>query len=412
MAYSNSPLVNYTLISPNRTVNREHSIDTITIHCVVGQCTVEALGATFVNPARRASSNYGIGYDGRIGLYVEEKDRAWTSSNSGNDARAITIETASDTYAPYAVTDAAFNSLIKLCADICKRNNIKQLLWKNDKNLIGQVDKQNMTLHQWFAATGCPGDYLKSRMETIANEVNKLLGPTPTPSPTPTTTFKPGDLVKIIGTTYYTGAPVPSVVLAKNWYVDSVSGDRVVVNKSEDGTMAIMSPFYAKDLQLVKAAKTSTSNTTTASKPKETTTSKPKETAKTTFAKGDIVQFAGGYHYPSANSYVKTKVAASRAKVLAVAPNALHPYSLRAVNENNNFIYGVYGWVDASDVSTVPTSANKKKTNEAIAKEVIAGTCSDPRWNTWGNGATRVQRLTAAGYNATVIQSIIDKLMK
>ena len=173
---SNSSFVDYTLISPNKTSPRNHKIDTITIHCVVGQCTVESLGAVFASATRKGSSNYGIGKDGRIGMYVEEKDRSWCSSNAANDHRAITIEVASDTTHPYAVTDAAYKALIKLLVDICKRNNIKELKWQGDKSLIGQVDKQNMTVHRWFANKACPGDYLYERHGQIADEVNKQLG--------------------------------------------------------------------------------------------------------------------------------------------------------------------------------------------------------------------------------------------
>ena len=174
---SNSPLVNYTKISPNRSKRRQSKIDTVTIHCVVGQLSVEVLGAGFARSERKASSNYGIGPDGRIGMYVEEKDRSWCSSNWQNDDRAITIEVASDTKEPYAVTDAAYNALIDLLVDVCQRNGIKKLLWKNDKSLIGQVDKQNMTVHRWFAAKSCPGEYLFSRHYQIADAVNaRLLG--------------------------------------------------------------------------------------------------------------------------------------------------------------------------------------------------------------------------------------------
>lgn len=172
---SNSPLVSYTKISPNRTSPRNHEIDTITIHCVVGQCTVERLGEEFAPTTRRASSNYGIGYDGRVGMYCEEKDRSWCSSSSSNDNRAITIEVASDTFDPYAVTDKAFASLIDLVEDICRRNNIKELRWEADPSLIGQIDKQNMTAHRWFAPTECPGDYLFDRFGEIADEVNYRL---------------------------------------------------------------------------------------------------------------------------------------------------------------------------------------------------------------------------------------------
>lgn len=172
---SNSPLISYTKISPNKTSPRYRNIDTITIHCVVGQCSVESLGNIFSAPSRKASCNYGIGKDGRIGMYVEEKDRSWCSSNATNDHRAITIEVASDTSHPYAVNEKAYNSLIELLVDICKRNNIKQLLWKGDKSLVGQVDKQNMTVHRWFANKSCPGDYLYNKHGEIAEEVNKRL---------------------------------------------------------------------------------------------------------------------------------------------------------------------------------------------------------------------------------------------
>lgn len=182
MAYTNSPLVAYTKISPNRTSPRNHVIDTITIHCVVGQCSVETLGNVFAPTSRQASCNYGVGVDGRIGMYCEEKDRSWCTSSSSNDNRAITIEVASDTFHPYKVNDKAYNALIELCADICKRNGIKKLLWKADKSLIGQVSKQNMTVHRWFANKACPGDYLYNLHGAIAEAVNIKLGVSSTES--------------------------------------------------------------------------------------------------------------------------------------------------------------------------------------------------------------------------------------
>ena len=172
---SNSSLVKYTKISPNKTSPRDHAIDTITIHCVVGQVSVERLGERCAPTSKKASANYGIGSDGRVGMYVEEKDRSWCSSNADNDNRAITIECASDSKYPYAINDAVYKTLIELCADICKRNNIKELKWRADKSLIGQVDKQNMTVHRWFAKKSCPGQYIYERLGQIAEEVNKKL---------------------------------------------------------------------------------------------------------------------------------------------------------------------------------------------------------------------------------------------
>ena len=175
MKYTNSSLVNYKKISPNKTSPRNHEIDTITIHCVVGQLSVEAIGNIFAKASNKCSSNYGIGTDGKVGMYVEEKDRSWCSSSSSNDNRAITIEVASDTKHPYKINSAAYKTLIDLCVDICKRNNIKELKWKGDKSLIGQIDKQNMTVHRWFANKACPGDYLYNLHGQIANEVNAKL---------------------------------------------------------------------------------------------------------------------------------------------------------------------------------------------------------------------------------------------
>ena len=173
---SNSALVTYKRISPNKTINRNHVIDTITIHCMAGNLSVEACGDLFARVSKKASSNYGIGSDGRIALYVEEKDRSWCSSNALNDHRAVTIEVANDGGAPdWHVSDKAMTALIELAADICKRNQIKELKWKADKSLAGQVDKQNMTVHRWFAAKACPGDYLYEKHGYIAEQVNLRL---------------------------------------------------------------------------------------------------------------------------------------------------------------------------------------------------------------------------------------------
>lgn len=153
---SNSYLVDYTKASPNNSGTRTHTIDTVSIHCVVGQCSVETLGSLFAQSSRQASSNYGIGYNGKIGLYVDESKRSWCTSSASNDQRAITIEVASDTYSPYKVNTAAYNALIELLADICRRNKgIGRLRWQGNKSLIGQTAKQNMTVHRWFANKAC-----------------------------------------------------------------------------------------------------------------------------------------------------------------------------------------------------------------------------------------------------------------
>ena len=186
MKYTNSPLVNYTKLSPNNSGQRTHSIDRITPHCVVGQLSVEQLGDIFARPTRYASSNYGIGADGRVGMYVEEKDRSWCSSSRENDQRAITIECASDRIAPYAFNTAVWNKLIDLCVDICKRYNKKKLLWlgNKEKSLAYEPksDEVVLTAHRWFGATACPGAWMYGREKKLAEAVTKKLsGDTPKP---------------------------------------------------------------------------------------------------------------------------------------------------------------------------------------------------------------------------------------
>lgn len=173
---SNSSLISMRKISPNRNSPRNHVIDTITIHCYVGQASIENMASWLCNPQAKASANYGIGSDGRIICMVDEADRSWCSSNAANDNRAITIECASDVSDPFRVNDKVYASLIALCTDICKRNGIKELKWKADPSLVGQPDKQNMTAHRWFANKACPGDYLYSHFADIANKVNIQLG--------------------------------------------------------------------------------------------------------------------------------------------------------------------------------------------------------------------------------------------
>ena len=182
MAYTNSSMVAYTKLSPNHSGQRTHSIDRITPHCVVGQCSVETLGNIFYPTSRQASCNYGIGPDGRVGMYVEERNRSWCSSSNANDQRAVTIECASDTTEPYAFKDIVYRTLIKLCVDICKRNGKTKLLWLGDKTkTLGYTPKPDemvLTVHRWFANKSCPGDWLYNRLGDLAAKVTAALGGT------------------------------------------------------------------------------------------------------------------------------------------------------------------------------------------------------------------------------------------
>ena len=180
MGYTNSSLVSYTKISPNRNSPRNHSIDRITPHCYVGQVSVESMAGWLCTAGAQASSNYGIGLDGRIGLFVSEQDRSWCSSSSANDNRAVTIECACDAFDPYAINEQVYNSLINLMTDICRRNGKTKILWFGDKDKTlsyePKAHEMVITVHRWFANKACPGDYIYSRLGKIASEINKRLG--------------------------------------------------------------------------------------------------------------------------------------------------------------------------------------------------------------------------------------------
>ena len=183
MAYSNSPLVSYTKLSPNHSGQRTHSIDRITPHCVVGQLSAESICGCFASTSRQASCNYGIGKDGKISLCVEEKNRSWCSSSNANDQRAITIECASDKSEPYAMNSAVYASLIKLCTDICQRNGKRKLLWLGDKNktlnYAPASDEMVLTVHRWYVNKSCPGDWLYARLGDLAEKVTAALNDSP-----------------------------------------------------------------------------------------------------------------------------------------------------------------------------------------------------------------------------------------
>ena len=174
-----SSIVSYTKLSPNNSGERTMKIDRITPHCVVGQCSVETIGKMFSFPEHKASSNYGIGSDGRIGMFVPENMRSWCSASRANDQRAVTIECASDASEPYAMNDAVYKALVELCTDICKRNGKTVLLWIGDKEkTLSYSPKSNemvLTVHRWFANKSCPGEWLYSRLGELAKTVTNEL---------------------------------------------------------------------------------------------------------------------------------------------------------------------------------------------------------------------------------------------
>lgn len=169
-----SSLATYVSHSPNHSGRRNHKVDTLTPHYMAGNCSIETCAAIFKPTSRKASSNYGIGSDGRIGVYVEEENRAWTSASSANDNRAITFECAN--LADGSLTDKCWNSLVRLCADICRRYGYKGLYY------CGAADYTRLpsgymllTMHKWFADTDCPGPWLSKQFARLANEVNAMV---------------------------------------------------------------------------------------------------------------------------------------------------------------------------------------------------------------------------------------------
>ena len=213
MAYSK--YVNYINLSPNCNAPRNNSIRKITIHHMAGNLSVEQCGNIFADRNRQASSNYGIGSDGRVGLYVDEANRSWCSSNGDNDHQAVTIEVANDVIGGnWHVSDVALAKLIDLCVDICERNHIDRLVFTG--NASG-----NLTLHKYFAATACPGPYLESKMPYIAEEVNRRLNIKDNKPGTSAYIVKEGDtlsaIARIYNTTYqvlaeYNGISNPDLI--------------------------------------------------------------------------------------------------------------------------------------------------------------------------------------------------------
>lgn len=258
---SNSPLVDYTRLSPHYTRMSNKKNKKITIHHMAGNLSVESCGAVF--QTRQGSSNYGIGSDGRVGLYVDESNRSWCSSNADNDKQAVTIEVANDVVGGnWHVSDVALAKLIELCVDICKRNDIKYL------NYTGNASG-NLTMHCWFASTQCPGPYLKSKFPYIAEEVNKRLGVTEIPKDEGTAFagLQDGERVKLIsGAKYKDGRSCPSWLMSKTLYVRDINGDYITISIYKTGSITgVVHKKYLVSLD----------NNTTVSAP--TTTTKPVE---------------------------------------------------------------------------------------------------------------------------------------
>ena len=345
---SNSPLVVYTKLSPNHSGKRTKKIDTITIHCMAGNCSVETCGNLFANSARQASSNYGIGTDGRIALYVDEANRSWCTSSNANDQRAVTIEVANNGGAPdWPVSAKAYAALLDLVTDICKRNGIKRLVWSTSKNdRVNHLNGCNMTVHRDYANKSCPGDYLYNRHGQIAAEVNKRLGITDAGGSTggqtsgnTETGLKVGDVVDFKGTQHYTSAAAKD---AKTCKPGKATITAVAAGKAHPYHLKAISGGGSTVYGWVNAADISTGSTG----------GQTSGNTETGLKVGDVVDFKGTQHYTSAAAKDAKTCKPGKATITAVAAGKAHPYHLKAISGGGST---VYGWVNAADISTGST---------------------------------------------------------
>ena len=280
---SNSSLIDYTKLSPNHSGERTKDTDTISIHCMAGNLTVEACGALFSQSSREASSNYGVGSDGRRALYVPENYRSWCTSNAANDQRAVTIEVANNGGAPdWPISDKAYDSLIELVTDICERNGIKKLVWSTNKDdRINHRNGCNMTVHRDFAAKACPGDYIYERLGQIAKEVNARLGVAEDNPTTDGCDIAKGSTVRVKqGAKAYDGGNLASFVYDRDHVVSEISGDRCVITYGG----VVVAAVRKSDLTLVSGGGTIS----------QTSTSAPSNPASTEIAKGSTVRVKQG----------------------------------------------------------------------------------------------------------------------
>lgn len=294
----------------NYTVGRSgESISKITIHhAVMAKASAKQIANVFVNPNRKASANYCVGYTrGDICCSLYEENRAWTSSSGWNDRKAITMEVANSSIQyPYPISDDTLANIIDLCVDICKRYNFR-LTWTGDQN-------GSLTVHRMFAATACPGEYLMGKMQYIADEVNKRLDEQPAPQPTPT----PSDEYE-----YYTVVRGDCL---------SIIGQRLGVNWKDIASLNnIVYPYTIYIGQKLKIRKKASSAPV-----------KPRH-----YNPGDTVIVSGVGRSTAAGTGACTRsFTSTRAKVILYREGAAYPYAL---NCNNN-MNGVTGWFKASSL--------------------------------------------------------------
>lgn len=411
---SNSSLISYTRMSPNHSGRRNHTIDTITPHCVVGQLSVESLGGVFANSSRQASSNYGIGYDGRVALYVDERNRSWCSSSASNDNRAVTIECASDLSEPYYMNDKVINSLIELCVDICQRNGKDTLLWfGNRSQTLNYTPKSNemvFTVHRWFANKSCPGGYLYNRLGEIAKTVTNKLGGNYTPSAPQQTNDNSGLSVY----------EVAKEVIQGKW---GNGEDRK--NRLERSGYNYTEVQREVNNILGKGNSVGTSNNST----NKNVTTIAKEVIQGKWGNGEDRKRRlqnSGYNYNEVQNEVN-RLLGKGGSNSNTSNNAQNGSNLTQIAKE--VIQGKYGNGDArkrnleargynynqvqaevnrllgkGGSSTNSSTNSSRKSIDTIAREVIQGK--------YGNGATRQKNIEALGYNYREVQNRVNQLLR
>lgn len=314
----------------NYTQKRNNSIKKFTPHHVAGCLTAAQIARIFQNPNRKASANYGIGIDGKIVGMVAEESRAWTSSSPSNDHQAITVEVSNDQVGgEWKISDAAWNSLIKLAVDVCRRYNFR-LVYDGTPN-------GSLTRHNMFANTTCPGAYLQGKFQELANTVNAMLDGNSQPS--------------ISSINKKSNEEIATEVIAGKWG-----------NGSDRFNRLAQAGYDGNAIQNIVNARLSGTN------------SSPKATLKSvdTIAH-EVIQGAWGNGQDRFNRLTQAG------------------YDCNAVQNKVNELLGA-------------KSVSNKKSNETIANEVIKGL--------WGNGSDRKNKLTAAGYDYSAIQKIVNAKLK
>lgn len=240
---SNSKLVTetYPAYEGNYTKGRNTEIKAITIHHMASKLTAKECGAIFQRVGRKGSSNYGIGYNGEIALYVDEENTPWTNSNWNSNCESVTIETSNDEVGGnWHVSDKSLESLIKLIADIAIRNNLGLL-----------VKGKNLTWHQLVAdkkyPTACPGPYLISKLDYIIEKANEIINPPKKEEPK----FEIGDKVKPLKLVNYTGTPL--VQYDETYIIMEINGDRVVLGapRGPKGILEIWAAMNINDIEKI-----------------------------------------------------------------------------------------------------------------------------------------------------------------